>query len=125
MVAKESVNTLEPCRDCPFGALSLPGSYVRCQQCRNDHKAGKAADAQWDARERRRESMLARRARQGRHSNPGPPPRPREHTPSWDQYGRVIPKQIEMTPNDLEAIKLIITMMEKSIILLRTALRNR
>ena len=115
----------EPCRDCPYGALSLPGRYVRCAQCRSDHKALKAADAQWDARERRRESVLARRARQGRHSNPGPPPRPRERTPSWDQYGRVIPKQIEMTPNDLEAIKLIITMMEKSILLLRTALRNR
>lgn len=125
MVEKMPEKAPEPCRDCPYGALSLPGRYVRCAQCRSDHKALKAADAQWDARERRREEMLARRSRQGRFVNHGPPPQPRERTPSWDQYGRPVPQQIELSLNELEMIKHAVVMMEKSILLMRKALRAR
>ena len=117
--------TGEPCLECPYGAVSLPGAYVRCQRCKDDHKAGKAADAQWDARQRKRDAVNARRVRAGLFPYDDPRVRDRERTPSWDRYGRALREPPRLTAHDLAEIRLALDGMDKATAAMRAALKRR
>ena len=125
LLAGRAVTTGEPCLDCPYGAPSLPGPYVRCQRCRDDHKTGKAADAQWDLRQRKRDAVNARRARQGLFLYINPRVRDRDRTPSWDRYGRVLREPPRLTAHNLTEIRLALDSMDKAIAAMRDSLKGR
>jgi len=119
------VSTEEPCLDCPYGAVSLPGPHVRCQQCRDDHRTGKAADAQWDARQRRRDAVNDRRVRQGLFPYNDLRVRDRERTPSWDRHGRVLREPPRLTAHDVAEIRRALDGLDKATAAMRAALERR
>lgn len=81
------------CLDCPKrpkGVVAPGVRHVRCDDCRRQHRTDKAADAQWDRRQRERDAQDRRRAALGYGPANDPLVRPRKRTPSWDRYGREV-----------------------------------
>ena len=82
------------CLDCslrPKGVVEPGVRHVRCVACRRQHRTAKAADAQWDRRQRGRNAQDRRRMALG--WGPANDPlvrRARKRTPSWDRYGREV-----------------------------------
>lgn len=121
------MSTGDPCLDCPYGNVSLPGPHVRCQRCRDDHRTGKAADAQWDVRQRRRDERNARRTRQGLflYNDRRVRDRDRDRTPSWDRNGRVLREPPALSNHELAEIRRALDVLDKATAAMRAALERR
>lgn len=119
------MSTEDPCAECPYGNVSVPGPHVRCQRCRDDHKTGKAADAQWDARQRRRDAVNDRRVRQGLFPYDDRRVRDRQRTPSWDRNGRVMREPPRLTAHDLAEIRRALDGLDKATAAVRVSLKGR
>ncbi len=119
------MSTGEPCLDCPYGNVSLPGDYVRCQRCKDDHKTTKAADAQWDARQRKRDAVNDRRVRQGLFPYDDLRVRDRQRTPSWDRNGRVLREPPRLTTHDVAEIRRALDGLDKATAAVRAAIKSR
>ena len=116
----------EPCPDCRYSGRAAPGSrHVRCDQCRADHQRGKAADAQWDARQRKRDAVNDRRARQGLAPYVDRRVRTRARTPSWDRSGNEVAAVAPLTTWDLRAMQATVDRMAGELVALRKQISDR
>jgi len=91
----------------------------RCEQCRQEHRASKQADYQWQQRVRERERAVARR-RATMHPRPDdlPPIPPRTLTPSWTQKGQPAPTD----QDHLQALAGQLADLQRSVTAVRAAL---
>lgn len=119
-------NQRRKCPGCPYGGSVAPGvRHTRCDACRADHTRAKAADAQWDRRERKRTEADDRRRREGRVFMPDPQVRPRTRTPAWDQYGREVQPTPRLTPTEAQALRVALDDLDRAVRQVRKALDRR
>ncbi len=109
--------TRRPCPRCPYDGWVTPGvKHVRCDECRADHARGKAADAQWDRRARRRAERADERRRRGFYVEPlDGQIRPRERTPTWDQFGNDIDDVPRLTPTETRRLRAMLEQLDRAV----------
>lgn len=111
------------CLDCPYdGDVAAGSRSVRCQRCRKEHQRGKAADAQWDKRQRER---LFREQRSGRRDDVAERRvRPRVRTPSWDVDGRPLQLPIALPNRHEQTLRQALASLEWATENVRAALKT-
>lgn len=111
------------CLVCPYGGHVEAGvEHVRCDACRADHARGKAADAQWDRRARRRADREDQRRREGWAYVPDRQVRPRDRTPTWDRHGNEVDDTPRLTPTETRRLRLLLEELDRVVAQVRDAL---
>lgn len=124
MAGVEPSDGTRDCLRCPRkGKVEKGKRSVRCKKCREDHAKAKAADAQWDRRQRKRDEANDRRTRLGYRAARDPLVRPRKRTEDWDQYGRPVLDTPRLTPAQMRAVHAAADDVQTALNALRRALR--